>query len=94
MEIPECIHPLSKHWGQPKNTDIAIDDSHALMSEESFEQLYEYSTSIPTGVYAGKMWKWRRNRTQDKEWFLRWYEDDQTNIGMCLVKTRIILVIK
>ena len=91
MEIPECVHPLSKYWDQPKNAEIEIDDLYALMSEESFEQLYEYSMSVPTGAYAGKMWK-ARNRLRDV-WYLRWYEDDSVNNGMCLIQTRMILVV-
>lgn len=92
MEIPECIHPLSKHWDQPKNTEIAIDDTHALMSKESFEQLSEYSMSVPTGVYAGKMWK--ACNLMNNEWYLRWYENQQPKNEMCVIKHRIILVIK
>ena len=92
MEISECIHPLSKHWDQPKNTDIEIDVSHALMSEETFKKLYEYSMSIPTAVYAGKMWK-AHNRLSD-EWYLRWYEDGESGSETCYIKSRIILVIK
>ena len=91
MEIPKCVHPLSKHWDQPKNTEIEIDDIYALMSEESFEELKEYSCSIPTGVYAGKMWK-AFNPLKD-EWYLRWYEDNQMNSEVCNIKTRIIIII-
>ena len=91
MEIPECIHPLGEYWEQPKNTDIEIDDTHALMSEESFEKLHEYSRSIPTGVYAGKTWKLH---SLDGKWYLRWYEDDSVYSGMCLIKSRIILVVE
>lgn len=90
MEIPECIHPLCRAWDQPKNTEIEIDDTHALMTEESFKGLHEYSCSIPTGVYAGKMWKAYGPKDM---WYLRWYEDDQVNIGTCLIRSRIILVI-
>jgi len=91
VEIPECIHPLSKAWDQPKNTDIEIDDTHALMSEELFEQLYEYSMSIPTGVYTGKMWK---AHGLHGEWYLRWYEDGEPGSKTCYIKSRIIIVIK
>jgi len=92
MAIPECVHPLSKAWDQPKNVEVEIDETHALMSEESFEQLHEYSMSIPTGVYAGKMWK-AHNRLSD-EWYLRWYEDGPLESGTCRIKSRIILVVE
>jgi len=82
---------LSKHWNQPKNIDIQIDDTHTLMSKESFDQLHEYSVSIPTGVYAGKMWK--AHGLHD-EWYLRWYEIDPMDKNMCLVKSRIIIIVE
>ena len=91
MAIPECVHPLSEHWDQPKNAEIEIDETHVLMSEESFEQLHEYSMSIPTGVYAGKMWK-AHNRFNG-EWYLRWYEDGPLGSGTCRIKSRIILMV-
>ena len=70
--IPDMIHPLGKHWHQPNLDNILIDDTHALMSECSFKELGEYSCSIPTGVYEGKMWK-AYNKIPDI-WFLRWYD--------------------
>ena len=91
MEIPECVHPLSRVWDQPKSKDIEIDNSHALMSEKQFNQLHEYSTSVPTGVYSGKMWK---ARIRNGKWYLRWYEDDSVNREVCNIKSRIIIVIK
>lgn len=91
MEIPECIHPLCKAWDQPENTEIEIDDTHALMFKKTFEHLKEYSCSIPTGVYSGKMWK---AHGLDDEWYLRWYENDKENVGMCWIKSRVILVVK
>lgn len=92
MIIPECTHPLSKHWNQPKNIDIQIDDTHALMSKKSFDGLPIYSCSIPTGVYAGKMWK-AHDRLNDV-WYLRWYENDPMNKNMCLIKSRIIIIVE
>lgn len=93
MDIPKCIHPLSKYWIQPENKEVLIDDIHALMSKDSLKQLHEYSMSCPTGVYEGKMWKWRKYRTRDDEWFLRWYEEDKENNKMCNIKTRLILLV-
>jgi hypothetical protein len=39
------------------------------MTTKTFEQLLEYNTSVPTGVYEGKMWK---AHYKDK-WLLRWF---------------------
>ena len=48
--------PMGRHWRQPPRERILIDDTHALMDLATFEQLSEYSCTIPTGVYPGKMW--------------------------------------
>ena len=85
--IPECTHPLSKHWDQPKNTEIEVDDSHALMSKKSFDELLEYSMSVPTALYVGKMWK-----ANSGCWYLRWVEPDVENSNQLLIQSRKILI--
>ena len=55
--IPTMTHPLSKYWDQPDKSDILIDDNNALMTHKTMKKLYNYSTSVPTGVYEGKMWR-------------------------------------
>jgi len=55
--IPEMADLRGKYWEQPNRDDILIDDESALMNKESFKKLKEYSTSIPSGKYPGKMWK-------------------------------------
>jgi len=69
--VPEMTDPLGAYWDQPKLSEIEIDDNHALMSIQSLSKLYEYSNSMPSGVYVGKMWKCK---TKDC-WLLRWYGD-------------------
>lgn len=68
--IPEMVHPLGKHWKQPDRNKIEIDDTHALMELNTFHELLEYSTNMPTGVYIGKMWK--RELVRGK-WELGWF---------------------
>ena len=68
-KIPPMNHPLGKHWMQPNAQDIDIDDTHALMDEKSFNELKDYSGSLPSGVYEGKMWK----RKCIGRWYLFWY---------------------
>lgn len=70
--IPPMTHPLSKHWKQPSSADFQFDDTHVMMSETAFQDLAEYSRTVPTGTYAGKMWK---AYTGDGDWVLRWYTD-------------------
>lgn len=69
MIIPDITHPLGKGWNQPKTADIFIDDSSAFMSEKVLEALLEYSASIPTGVYEGKIWKAQAG----DRWYLKWF---------------------
>lgn len=69
--IPPIIDPRGKCWQQPHRRFIEVDDKYALMSEQTFKALKEYSTTLPSGQYAGKMWK---AKIGDK-WYLRWYSD-------------------
>ena len=87
-EIPEMSHPLGQHWRQPKREDLLVDDMNAIMGESDLESLAEYSQSIPTGVYPGKMWKANYGR----DLLLRWYGPIEAD-GMCTIFSRIILVI-
>lgn len=79
--IPPITDPLGKSWNQPERSEILIDETHALMTRRTFDQLAEYSGSFPTGVYEGKMWK-RHDGSFDREylrhggkpvWMLVWY---------------------
>ena len=70
-EIPPITDPLGKYWDQPPRTNILVDDKHAVMARADFGELGEYSHSIPTGVYVGKMWK---AKGPDGRWWLRWYD--------------------
>lgn len=98
--IPPMVHPLSSGWRQPSSSAIEIDDKHALMSRKTFEELLDYSMSMPTGAYEGKMWKrqygcWEYGRWKPEEpemWQLCWYgvDADETQVsGNC----RKILVV-
>jgi hypothetical protein len=73
IEIPEMIHPLGKYWEQPSKSEFTIDQlsDYAIMSEEVFKKFKNYSSSIPSGVYNGKMWvSVYGNGTK----YLKWYE--------------------
>lgn len=62
---------------QPKIDELIVTPIHAYMTQKSFDSLSEYSCSIPTGVYEGKMWKAHLADHEDgyktQAWFLRWY---------------------
>lgn len=68
--IPQMTHPLSVYWDQPPLEDIAVYNDIAIMDQKTLDKLPEYSFSVPSGAYAGKMWKTELNTG----WLLRWYE--------------------
>lgn len=82
-------HPLSKYWEQPPRKNILVDDTHAVMTHQTFSELKNYSLTQPTGAYEGKMWKSRDRRISTLEdgnrnwvwldtWTLCWYGPDPT----------------
>lgn len=50
---------------------MLVTDDEVFVSARDFDRLPEYSTSIPTGVYVGKVWKARRG----EGWMLGTFED-------------------
>jgi hypothetical protein len=68
--IPPMVHPLGKHWDQPPVDCIQVNDTHATMSQQAFDDLADYSHSQPTGVYEGKMWK---AHYELDGWVLHWW---------------------
>lgn len=87
-QIPPITDPLGKHWRQPPASEIAIDDEVAMMTAKTFEALAEYSCTIPSGKYAGKMWK----LFTGKAWYLRWYEGDPQDPSYLLIPNRLIVI--
>lgn len=98
--IPPMIHPLSKGWHQPKTSLIKIDNEYASMPQSTFKALLEYSSSQPSGVYEGKMWKSHRilykgvngHKTRINHWRLHWF-GYSVNINMCSNNSREIIII-
>lgn len=64
-------------WHQPERTKVLIDATHALMTKAVFDSLAEYSTTMPSGVYPGKMWRRHDGsfdpRCTNPEWLFCWY---------------------
>lgn len=67
---------------------IEIDEEYALMTKQTFEGLREYSVTIPSGEYEGKMWKANRGGI----WYLYWYDHDD-NPSMIKIERREILLL-
>lgn len=94
--IPPMTDPLGRHWQQPSLDEVALDDTHALMTEHTFQRLSEYSCSYPGGVYPGKMWR-RHDGIYDRScpperrrWLLCWY--GQNIGGKCEICFREVLL--
>lgn len=77
--IPDMTHPFGKAWNQPSKEQIRkieIDDTHAMMDQKTFDKLLNYSHSIPSAAYEGKMWKgeyYTENNKPTGKFYLRWY---------------------
>lgn len=69
--IPRVTNPMGNYWKQPNRKLIEVDAKYAKMSPASFDKLLEYSTSTPTGIYIGKMWK---RQLSNSKWLLCWFE--------------------
>jgi hypothetical protein len=50
----------------PKSGQCVCDDKTAVMDQEYFDQLGEYSCSLPSGTFIGKRWK--RNQNEGPFW--------------------------
>ena len=99
--IPPITHELGRYWDQPSTAEILIDDTHALMTLATFDELAEYSASNPSGAYEGKMWK-RNDGSFDRQfianggvptWFLCWYGESQIGPGYVSNNHRKILLV-
>lgn len=92
--IPAMTDPMGRHWRQPDPSAILLDYTHALMTSAVFKQLPEYSGSVPSGVYPGKMWRrhdgiFDRNATC-RRWLLCWFDEEKN--GRCEIVFREVLL--
>lgn len=98
--IPPITDELGKGWWQPDHNKFLFDDTHVIMTKSEFLKLATYSTTFPSGVYSGKMWK-RHNGAYDQgflikggipKWVLVWY-GDATKPEVCSINIRDIILI-
>lgn len=90
-------HPSGKYWDQPAREAILLDDTHAIMTRASFAALLEYSGTIPTGCYEGKMWRRHDGIFAGRDpakcpWLLCWYGPSEKP-DHCSVNAREILLV-
>lgn len=93
---------------QPSRDAILIDDTHAVMTRYTLAALHEYNTSQPTGVWPGKMWRWRERKMESNgaitwldSWWLCWYGDAYMEknrrgeyVEYCVNEHRRILIVE
>ena len=60
-KIPKMTDPLGKYWSQPKylRERVGLHPTHATIAERDWRALCNYESSIPSGVYPGKVWRRR-----------------------------------
>lgn len=86
--IPKMSDSMRRLWAQPAREDILINDVGAVMPQHAFDALKEYSSSYPSGVYPGKMWK----ADTGNGWKLVWYSNCLVDANRCTVNYRNITI--
>jgi hypothetical protein len=72
---------------------IIVDEHTAVVTEEAFNKMLEYSCSMPTGQGIGKRWKRKADYyDESKGWFMLEYVE-VPEPGMVGVKWRELLVV-
>lgn len=89
--IPPITDPLGRSWKQPNPERILLDATHAVMDRTTYDALLTYSTSVPSGVYPGKMWK---AVFSDGTADLRWFGIVPGRPDVCSNNHRAILVVE
>jgi hypothetical protein len=78
-------------WREKRaSLSMLLDETDAVMSPAEFADLSEYSSSLPSGTYVGKLWKCRA--ASGPRWLLGEYVDDATP-GMIGIRWRHIHVV-
>lgn len=74
--VPPITDRRGNAWKQPNPKEFAFDEhnDYVLMTFKQFEQLREFSETIPTSIYSGKMW---RGSDDGQTWFLHWWDESQ-----------------
>lgn len=93
--VLEQIPPLAPEhlgWQAPDRSEIlAIDKDYAMMTEETFNKLPDYTHSSPTGKYNGKMWK---AKAKEGIWMLCWCSHENLKFNFIDTNYRQILIFK
>lgn len=87
--IPPITAELGKMWVQPNREEILIGEDTAVMTEVQFYYLLDYSNSVPSGVYPGKMW---RSQHPNGDWYLCWFGVVPGDDTVCSNNSRKIVI--
>ena len=79
--IPPITEPEGKCWYQPSYDELIFSDDAVMVSRDAFNRLSDYSRSIPSGVYEGKIWK---SMIKD-QWYLCWFGAHSTDPKLCTI---------
>lgn len=71
-----------------KRTEYLTDDKTAILTLDQFIDLPEYSMSIPTGVFIGKVWK----RKERGKWYFGCFEEHENPDLVSTVFRQLIVV--
>ncbi|QDH83961.1 hypothetical protein Axy10_024 [Achromobacter phage vB_AxyP_19-32_Axy10] len=85
----EALWQRATEKGQNFRTiDWVISDTHCMLPKEDFDRLSEYSATMPTGVWPGKVWKAEVGGV----WYIRWYGIVPGDDRVCSNNQRIAVV--
>lgn len=68
-----------------------MDEDVAVVTEADYERLSEYSTSIPTGVCDGKVWRRDWSVNGGKGEAILFFEADPDDPGQCFIRQRRLI---
>lgn len=91
--IPPITDPLDRHWQQPDASEILLDDRYAVMTRASFDKLQEYSSTNPSALYNGKMWKSVVSGKDGPVYLLRFCYNENIEDNLIDITSREILIL-
>lgn len=88
-EIERESAAMRPYYTTATDLGIVLEPERALLSRQAFDLLLEYSLTLPTGKYLGKVWK--RKKSED-EWVLGEYVADPDPKMVGIVWREIVLI--
>lgn len=86
--IPPTDPETKACWYQPHRRFIEMDDTSALMTEQTFRELIDHTDARPPVARVGKMWKMKFGG----KWHLWWFSESK-NPALLDIHSREILIL-